>query len=594
MIYISDSEDIQQSQDKLQVSWAQCVSADIASSVVSLGSDSQIQLNSSGWPSQLNMSQLNMSQPNSSGWPSLLNIASNVSLLSSYTPEASEDVDALIQICQADCDHELPESVFGKPREQRSQAGPMDIDAGDSSWLQSPTEQSRKRRFVGTQKEKAQDTHPPVLSTAPFVFSMPVPQVNDDEPMDWEMTQPALRSDNQPISPHAALRIAARRRNDSVASDAQAFANIEDSPMVSDQRFNRRRQRRQQRQQRQQSRQRQQRAEDASSAWTTASESEGESDRHSDVLGEVYRSRSNSRARSSSRVRDGSRVRTNDRTTPNSRARASGNRGQRSARSRREWRVSQGVDRVLALMGNRVEAPSTTERLQMHRDIPYVLSGYLQLAFNVFMVGTVLVLVMHVLVTIQHDVNAKVHEHSAEILHEISACSKQYLDNRCDPLMRVPAMEQACAAWEACMHRDPSKVSRSRVSAETLAEIVNGFIEPISLKTMLFFVCMFFGTLFVSNFAFGAYRHSRVHQQYVSQSGDATFASPDRGPMSSARRGRRNDDPMASPSPHSASAQMLVTSGRARRRYQHRSPGTSLTRRDRSAHSSDHTRTPFR
>ncbi|KAJ2157781.1 hypothetical protein GGH15_005315, partial [Coemansia sp. RSA 562] len=209
MIYISDSEDIQQSQDKLQVSWAQCVSADIASSVVSLGSDSQIQLNSSGWPSQLNMSQLNMSQPNSSGWPSLLNIASNVSLLSSYTPEASEDVDALIQICQADCDHELPESVFGKPREQRSQAGPMDIDAGDSSWLQSPTEQSRKRRFVGTQKEKAQDTHPPVLSTAPFVFSMPVPQVNDDEPMDWEMTQPALRSDNQPISPHAALRIAA-------------------------------------------------------------------------------------------------------------------------------------------------------------------------------------------------------------------------------------------------------------------------------------------------------------------------------------------------------------------------------------------------
>ncbi|KAJ1854915.1 hypothetical protein GGH12_003976 [Coemansia sp. RSA 1822] len=494
MIYISDSEDVRcQSQTQLQVSWAQCVSADVASSVVSLSSDSQVQPNSSGWPSQLNIAS------NSSGWPSLLNIASNVSLLSSYTPEASaDDVDALIQICQADSDHEpRSKSVFGKPREQRSQAGPMDIDTGDSSWLQSPSEQTRKRRFVGTQKEQAQDTHPPVLSNAPFVFSMPVPQVNDEEPMDWEMTQPALRSDNHPISPHAALRIAARRRNDST-SDAQAFANIEDSPM-------------------------------------------------------------------------------------------------RSARSRREWRVSQGVDRVLALMGNRVEAPSTTERLQMHRDIPYVLSGYLQLAFNVFMVGTVLVLVMHVLVTIQHDVNAKVHEHSAEILHEISACSKQYLDNRCDPLMRVPAMEQACAAWEACMHRDPSKVSRSRVSAETLAEIVNGFIEPISLKTMLFFVCMFFGTLFVSNFAFGAYRHSRVHQQYVSQSGDALFASPDRGPMSSARRGRRNDDPMASPSPHSAAAaQMLVTSGRARRRYRPHSPGTSLTRRDRSAHSSDHARTPFR
>ncbi|KAJ1665808.1 hypothetical protein EV178_002809 [Coemansia sp. RSA 1646] len=163
----------------------------------------------------------------------------------------------------------------------------------------------------------------------------------------------------------------------------------------------------------------------------------------------------------------------------------------------------------------RLNQQRTNERIQMHRDLPYVISGYLQLGFNVFMVGTVLIIVVNVLLTIRRDVNSKVQEYSSEILHEIATCSKQYADNQCDPLKRVPAMEPLCVAWESCMHRDPTKVGRAKVSAETLAEIVNGFIDPISFKTMLFFVLLFVGTLLVSNFAFGAYRQNRVQKQYV-------------------------------------------------------------------------------
>lgn len=46
-------------------------------------------------------------------------------------------------------------------------------------------------------------------------------------------------------------------------------------------------------------------------------------------------------------------------------------------------------------------------------------------------------------------------------------------------------MEKACVAWEKCMNRDPTVVGRARVSAETFAEIINSFIEPISYKTMV-------------------------------------------------------------------------------------------------------------
>jgi len=35
------------------------------------------------------------------------------------------------------------------------------------------------------------------------------------------------------------------------------------------------------------------------------------------------------------------------------------------------------------------------------------------------------------------------------------------------------------------MNRDPAVVGRAKVSAELVAEVVNGFVEPISWKTLV-------------------------------------------------------------------------------------------------------------
>ncbi|BFZ57241.1 hypothetical protein PYCC9005_004292 [Savitreella phatthalungensis] len=163
--------------------------------------------------------------------------------------------------------------------------------------------------------------------------------------------------------------------------------------------------------------------------------------------------------------------------------------------------------------------PSWT--MEDHRDLPYIASGYLQLGFNLFVLGVVLYFVVVFIQTIQADVNKKVEEYSAEILAEISQCSKEYLENRCSPDQRVPAMQLACQAWERCMERDPGTIGRARVSAETFAEIVNSFIEPISYKTMAFCALLLFGSLGISNAAFGLVRqhsrarHEQIHQQQL-------------------------------------------------------------------------------
>lgn len=79
-------------------------------------------------------------------------------------------------------------------------------------------------------------------------------------------------------------------------------------------------------------------------------------------------------------------------------------------------------------------------------------------------------------------------DYDVELLQEIAECTSLYLTNRCDPSMRVPAMEAACRAWELCMNRDPTSLGRISIVAETFANVLNSFTEQISWRTM---VCLY-------------------------------------------------------------------------------------------------------
>lgn len=61
------------------------------------------------------------------------------------------------------------------------------------------------------------------------------------------------------------------------------------------------------------------------------------------------------------------------------------------------------------------------------------------------------------------------------------------------------------------MNRDPTVVGRARVSAETFAEIVNSFIEPISYKTM---VCQPFEFLLMVDILFVGHLWNGVPVQF--------------------------------------------------------------------------------
>ena len=116
---------------------------------------------------------------------------------------------------------------------------------------------------------------------------------------------------------------------------------------------------------------------------------------------------------------------------------------------------------------------------------PSLLAKYLQLFFNSAIILGCLYAIYSFWTTIQADVNRASEDAAAETLAEMAACAKSYVDNRCAADSRLPALESVCSNWELCMNRDPNSVKRAKLSAHTFAEILNSFVEPISLKTMV-------------------------------------------------------------------------------------------------------------
>ncbi|KAH7907528.1 Di-sulfide bridge nucleocytoplasmic transport domain-containing protein [Hygrophoropsis aurantiaca] len=148
-------------------------------------------------------------------------------------------------------------------------------------------------------------------------------------------------------------------------------------------------------------------------------------------------------------------------------------------------------------------------------DTPYILLGYLQFFFNLSLVLVFLYLLLQFILTVQRDVEHRISEYSMDIVQEIAMCAAQYKNNLC-ATNPIPAMAQQCATWETCMNRDPTTVGRARVGAELIAEVVNGFVEPISWKTLAFsLTSLSFLTVFI-NTLLSLYRsrHHAVHPQH--------------------------------------------------------------------------------
>lgn len=195
--------------------------------------------------------------------------------------------------------------------------------------------------------------------------------------------------------------------------------------------------------------------------------------------------------------------------------------GRRLARARRE---SEGSDEEPPTP-QRVRRPHVEEVgwmtglftfIHKYPDAPAILTKYLQVFFNSAILFGTLYVIWSFWSTIKADVDKASESAIQDVLAEMAQCAKNYVENRCEPDKRLPALETVCTNWELCMNRDANAVKRASLSAHTFAEIFNSFVEPISLKTMAFTVIVIASALLLNNMMFSHFRrnHESSHHEF--------------------------------------------------------------------------------
>ncbi|TVY43750.1 Nucleus export protein [Lachnellula subtilissima] len=148
--------------------------------------------------------------------------------------------------------------------------------------------------------------------------------------------------------------------------------------------------------------------------------------------------------------------------------------------------------------------------IESRPNLPNLLSFYTQLGFNLFLLGLTVFGIYTFWTAVRADVDNAAGEARAEVMAEIGKCARDYVDNRCGPDMRLPALENVCNAWALCMNRDPNSVGRAKVSAHTLRKSSTASSSRSVTRLWYIFVVLIVTVCIVANnLAFGMFRSSK-------------------------------------------------------------------------------------
>lgn len=141
---------------------------------------------------------------------------------------------------------------------------------------------------------------------------------------------------------------------------------------------------------------------------------------------------------------------------------------------------------------------------------PDVLSRYLQLFFNCIVVAFIFAVIIWFIHIIRMDVSFKLEQRKLLRSQEIQECKTNYEINECKPELRVPALEALCKEWLTCINEGNIAIGiishSARLWAQTLAEVLNSFVDSISIRSLLFILISVTVTIAVTKFTFGSYR----------------------------------------------------------------------------------------
>lgn len=143
---------------------------------------------------------------------------------------------------------------------------------------------------------------------------------------------------------------------------------------------------------------------------------------------------------------------------------------------------------------------------------PELLNQYIKIIFNIIITSSILFISYKFVYLISSDVQWKLIELELDSMKEWRRCKLNYENNKCfQSIEKIPPkLRYKCQEWSYCIEQYAPGNKRSFHSAklwmQTLAEVVNTFIENITLRSLLFILTTVCSIVLVTNTIFGSYK----------------------------------------------------------------------------------------
>ncbi|CDR95988.1 Nucleus export protein, putative [Babesia bigemina] len=143
---------------------------------------------------------------------------------------------------------------------------------------------------------------------------------------------------------------------------------------------------------------------------------------------------------------------------------------------------------------------------------PDLFNGWVRAFFNVAVTTVLLYLGLVFILAISRDIGNGLEKRRQMVKAEAMLCQELYRKNKCRTV-NVPALEQQCRDWEACMYKDAILYDdTSFLSAEVLGGVINKFVSQLDVRTVGIVIAAFLALFVGSNCALsmsGSPRQSR-------------------------------------------------------------------------------------
>lgn len=143
---------------------------------------------------------------------------------------------------------------------------------------------------------------------------------------------------------------------------------------------------------------------------------------------------------------------------------------------------------------------------------PEPLNQYIKIIFNIIITLAILFILYKFVHLISLDVQWKLMGLELDSVNQWRRCELDYKNNKCFLSSEAipPKLRYKCQEWSHCIEQYSPNNKRSFQSAklwvQTLAEVVNTFIETITLRSLLFILITVCSIVMVTNTIFGSYK----------------------------------------------------------------------------------------